>query len=80
MSERKVYMTAAEYCAARKASLTDKPLAAPGLTSYRLKGPFGWIMIGAKDHDDAMREAARATAKPDRSKLEMWNGTEYVPV
>jgi hypothetical protein len=28
----------------------DKPLAASGLTSYRLRGRYGWIMIGATDH------------------------------
>jgi hypothetical protein len=27
----------------------NKPLAAAGLTSYRYKGRYGWIMIGARD-------------------------------
>jgi hypothetical protein len=54
-------------------STHDKPLAAPGLTSYRLKGPYGYIMIGAKGHADAMNEAARSTANPDPSKLEIWD-------
>lgn len=58
----------------------DKPLAVPGLTSYRLRGPYGWIMIGATDHADAMREAARSTRQPEPSNLEVWNGTHYVPV
>lgn len=59
--------------------MAEKPLAGPGLTSYRLKGPFGWIMIGAKDPDDAMKEAARSTPNPLRKNLEIWNGTRYVP-
>ncbi len=56
----------------------DRPLAAKGLTSYRLRGPYGYIMIGARDHEDAMREAARSTRKPDRAALEVWNGDRYV--
>lgn len=62
----------------RKTNLQDRPLAAAGLTSYRLRGPYGWIMIGAKDHNDAMRQAARSTADPQRDALQLWNGTEYV--
>lgn len=60
----------------------DKPLAAAGLKSYRLKGPYGYVMIGAKDHDDAMREAARSTASPKRENLEMWDtgDKKYKPV
>lgn len=62
----------------------DRPLAAPGLISYRCKGRFGWIMIGAKDHDDAMREARRSVDRlgadlPRREDLQIWNGKEYVP-
>lgn len=48
-------------------------------TSYRLASRYGWILIGAKDHDDAMHQAARSTHDPDRSKLEVWNGERYVP-
>jgi hypothetical protein len=39
--------------------LTNLPLAAKGLKSYRYKGRYGYIMIGAKDDNDAIREAAR---------------------
>ncbi len=53
----------------------DKPLAIKGLTSYRCRSPYGWIMIGAKDADDAMREAARSTPNPDRSTLEVWDAS-----
>lgn len=59
-------------------ALHDLPCAADGLTSYRLKGPYGWIMIGARDHEDAMREAARSTESPRRDALEVWDGTAYV--
>ena len=37
--------------------LHDRPLAAKGLVSYRYRGRYGWIMIGAKDNADALREA-----------------------
>jgi hypothetical protein len=57
---------------------TDLPLAAHGLSSYRLKGLYGWIMIGARDHDDAMREARRSTDTPNRANLQIWNGERYV--
>lgn len=62
--------------------LTDMPLAAAGLTSYRLLGRYGWIMIGARDTDEAMREAARSISnpdKPDRDALQVWDGKQYVP-
>lgn len=62
-------------------NITGKPLADHGLTSYRYRGRYGWIMIGARDHDDALREARRSTDYPVTSdKLEIWNGTNYVPV
>jgi hypothetical protein len=54
---------------------TDRPCAAPGLTSYRYRGAYGWIMIGATDIGDALNEANRSLshgfATPDR--LEIWN-------
>jgi len=56
----------------------DKPLAIAGLISYRLRGPYGWIMIGAHDIADAMREAARSTPDPQRDALQAWDGTRYV--
>lgn len=59
---------------------TDKPLAAPGLVSYRCRGPYGWIMIGAKDDADAMREAQRSNQNCTRDGLEIWSGERYVPV
>lgn len=62
--------------------VTNKPLAIAGLTSYRYKGPWGWIMIGAKDHEGAFREARRSThAKIEPENLEVWNATcgMYMP-
>lgn len=57
----------------------DKPCAAHGLTSYRYKGRYGWIMIGARDDADALREAARSSSDAiNRANLQVWNGTEYV--
>ena len=60
-------------------NLTDNPLAAPGLVSYRCKGAFGWIMIGAKDHAGAFREALRSSDRAVRESLQVWDGAQYVP-
>lgn len=57
---------------------TDKPLAIKGLTSYRLKGCYGFIMIGARSHEEAMREAKRSTPEPLRANLEVWDGKQYI--
>lgn len=52
----------------------NKPLAAQGLKSYRYKGRFGFIMIGAKDKADALKEAARSISdKIIESNLEFFN-------
>lgn len=53
-------------------------MAAHGLISYRAKGRYGYIMIGAKDDDDAWREARRSTDSP--TDLEIWDGKKYIPV
>jgi len=58
-------------------NLTDKPLAAPGLTSYRCKGRFGWVMIGAKDREDALEEARRSSDFVKPETLEVWDGEKY---
>ena len=60
---------------------TDRPLAGPGLTSYRYRGRYGWVMIGAKDHSDALREAQRSISKKPRiENLEVWSGKRYIKV
>jgi hypothetical protein len=60
--------------------LHDKPLATEGLNSYRYKGRYGWIMIGALDTEGALKEAARSASDyTDMDNLQKWNGTEYVP-
>lgn len=50
----------------------DRPCAAAGLTSYRYRGRYGWIMIGAKDDADAMREASRSTSPVAYEFLDRW--------
>lgn len=56
----------------------DKPMAAPGLVSYRYNGRYGWVMIGAKDDADALREAARSITGPaNPALLQRWNGSAY---
>jgi hypothetical protein len=56
----------------------NRPLAAEGLISYRAKGRYGYIMIGAKDNTDAWNEAKRSTNNP--TDLEVWGGEKYIPV
>ena len=52
----------------------NKPLAAIGLLSYRYKGAYGYIMIGAHDNEDALREAGRSTSdKLSIARLEAWS-------
>jgi hypothetical protein len=62
---------------------SEKPMAAEGLNSYRYQGRYGHIMIGAKDHDDALREAQRSTRdKVEHKHLESWDKEEgkYKPI
>ena len=63
-------------------NLSDKPLAAPGLTSYRYKGRYGFIMIGARSHSEALSEALRSLSDklqaPTLDNLQVWNGASYV--
>lgn len=59
-------------------NLTSKPLAAPGLLSYRCNGSFGWIMIGAVDDEDAMVQARSSSPHVKREDLQKWDGGAYV--
>lgn len=65
---------------------TNKPCAADGLTSYRYKGQLGWIMIGAKNEHEALREALRsiecAHSGVSRDNLQVWDliSGKYVSV
>ena len=59
----------------------NKPMAADGLISYRYRGRYGWIMIGASTDTDALCQAQLSTddaVTPDR--LERRNGQHYVGV
>ena len=60
--------------------VTNRPLAANGLRSYRYyNGAYGWVMIGAKDADDALNQAERSIdSQAYLVNLEVWNGSEYV--
>lgn len=64
-----------------KAQFTHGPLASSGLTSYRYRGPFGMVYIGATDDADALNEAARSITqrRPNPANLEVWGGSSYVP-
>ena len=55
----------------------ERPCAAAGLTSYRYRGAYGWVMIGATDNEDALREAERSIdGKADPARLEMWDAVK----
>jgi hypothetical protein len=54
-------------------SVHDKALAALGLISYRCKSQYGWIMIGARDDDDAYSEALRSSSVARREDFEVWD-------
>lgn len=60
-----------------KNQMHNMPLASVGYTSYRCKGRYGWIMIGAKDNNDAMQQARRTDPNADILDLEIWNGSVY---
>lgn len=60
--------------------VTEKPLAQSPLISYRCKSLYGWIMIGAKNEEDAMREALRSNELAKREDLQKWDGSQYQPV
>ena len=56
----------------------NKPMAIKGLTSYRYKGRYGFVMIGATDNTNALKEAQRSTSdKVSIDNLEVWNGSQY---
>lgn len=56
----------------------NKPMAIKGLTSYRYKGRYGFIMIGAIDNADGLKQAQRSTSdKVSIDNLEVWNGLQY---
>jgi hypothetical protein len=57
----------------------NRPCAAQGLTSYRYdNGRYGWIMIGAVNDADAIKEAGRSSSDTiDPAKLQRWNGEQY---
>jgi hypothetical protein len=57
---------------------TGRPLAAHGLNSYRYRDRYGWVMIGARDHAEALAEAARSIdGQPSPYRLEVWDGQQY---
>lgn len=61
-------------------NVEERPCAAEGLISYRYRGGHGWVMIGARNHDDALRESLRsARSGGDIARLEVWDSGRYVP-
>ncbi len=58
----------------------NRPCAAANLISYRCRGRFGWIMIGAKSDDDALSEARRSWPEATRDRIERWDGARYFAI
>jgi hypothetical protein len=54
-------------------TIEDRPCAAQDLISYRYKGRYGWIMIGARNDSDALREAGRSTDRVSIDNLQIWD-------
>lgn len=62
------------------ADWSNRPMAAPGLQSYRYAGRNGWIMIGAKDNAAALKKAQESTTETvAEERLQRWDGKAYVP-
>jgi AAA+ superfamily predicted ATPase len=59
---------------------TNRPIAAPGLISYRLKTRYGYVTIGATDTLDALKQALRSTLDARVEHLEIWDGEKYVAI
>ncbi|CAD7740963.1 hypothetical protein LMG31884_47110 (plasmid) [Xanthomonas hydrangeae] len=59
-------------------SIHNRPIADEGLTSYRYRGRYGWVMIGALDDEAALGEAERSIKGPaDPALLQRWDGQRY---
>lgn len=59
---------------------SNRPMAAPGLQSYRYAGRSGWIMLGAKDNAGALKKAQESTTEAvTEERLQRWDGKAYVP-
>ena len=60
-----------------------RPCAAAGLRSFRYKSPYGFVMIGATDTEDALHEARRSVTGPATvNNLDIWDAeaARYLPV
>lgn len=60
-----------------------RPCAGIGYLSFRYRGDYGWIMLGAIDVQDALNEAARSIGyAADPLLLQQWDAAlkRYVAV
>lgn len=63
--------------------LQNMPLASEGFNSYRYKGVFGYIMIGANSTEDALSQAKLSFGSKSEAcvdKLEIWDESKNVYV
>lgn len=60
--------------------VTSRPLACVGFQSYRYRHGHSFVMIGALNDTDALRQAHLSIAcTPQSEHLERWNGSSYGP-
>jgi hypothetical protein len=60
-----------------------RPCAGAGLISFRYKGRYGFVMLGATNTEDALREARRSVTGPATvNNLDIWDAeaARYLPV
>lgn len=66
------------------AEFYNRPCAGHGLTSYRYRGRYGWVMLGAANEHDALKQALRSVSSESvsRNNLEVWDilTGSYIPV
>jgi hypothetical protein len=61
--------------------MTNTPMASNGLITYRYRGRYGFIYIGARTDTEALSEAQRSTDdKVTADRLERHNGQRFVGV
>ena len=58
----------------------ESPLAAPGYMSFRCKVGSEYIMVGARDREQALDLIFEAEASYNSGDLEIFSGTTYTPV
>ncbi len=61
-------------------SIFEQPLAAPGYHSFRCKVGAEYVMVGARDREQALDLIFEAETSYNSGNLETFSGTAYTPV